>query len=252
MAAPVTRVASALAALVFAGAAPAGKEALTLTSPASRTTLLELFTSEGCSSCPPAEEWLSGLRSDPRLWKEVVPVAFHVDYWDYIGWKDPLADARFTARQRAYARRWEGGGGMYTPGFVLDGREWKEWFSAPELPAPIGEAAGALTAKAAGPRRFEVDFVPVADGGAWEAHAALLGMGIVIDVNAGENRGRRLRHDFAALSTASVPLKDEGGRHTAALELPEPTLKAPSRALAVWVTRAGSNVPVQAAGTFLP
>lgn len=55
------------------------------TSPVLRTTLLELYTSEGCSSCPPADRWLSTLKDDPRLWKEVVPIAFHVDYWNYLG-----------------------------------------------------------------------------------------------------------------------------------------------------------------------
>ena len=56
-----------------------------------RTHLLELFTSEGCSSCPPAEAWLSKLKADPRLWKDFVPLAFHVDYWDHLGWRDPFA-----------------------------------------------------------------------------------------------------------------------------------------------------------------
>src|SRR5437867_11599071 len=55
-----------------------------------RTHLLELFTSEGCSSCPSAEAWLSKLKAEPRLWKDFVPIAFHVDYWDRLGWRDPL------------------------------------------------------------------------------------------------------------------------------------------------------------------
>src|SRR5882757_7056938 len=67
-----------------------------------RTALLELYTSEGCSSCPPAETWLSGLQDSPRLWKDFAPVAFHVDYWDYLGWKDAWSDAAFAERQRAY------------------------------------------------------------------------------------------------------------------------------------------------------
>ncbi len=81
------------------GAAP-----LQFTSPETRVTLLELYTSEGCSSCPPADRWLSGLRDDPRLWREVVPVAFHVDYWDAIGWPDRFASAAHSERQRTYAR----------------------------------------------------------------------------------------------------------------------------------------------------
>ena len=62
--------------------------ATTFESGVTRTTLLELFTSEGCSSCPPAEKWLSQLKSNPDLWKKIVPIAFHVDYWDHLGWRD--------------------------------------------------------------------------------------------------------------------------------------------------------------------
>ena len=61
---------------------------LTLSSQEQRTTLIELYTSEGCSSCPPADRWLSRLKDDPRLWKQIVPLAFHVDYWNYLGWRD--------------------------------------------------------------------------------------------------------------------------------------------------------------------
>src|SRR5579859_7181132 len=68
-----------------------------------QTALLELYTSEGCSSCPPAEAWLSRLKGSPVLWKDFVPVAFHVDYWDYLGWRDKLGARQFSERQRAYA-----------------------------------------------------------------------------------------------------------------------------------------------------
>src|ERR1043166_1377606 len=67
-----------------------------------RTPLIELYTSEGCSSCPPAEAWLSKLKTEAGLWKDFVPVAFHVDYWDHLGWRDRFASAVFTERQRAY------------------------------------------------------------------------------------------------------------------------------------------------------
>ena len=90
------------------------------------TSLVELYTSEGCSSCPPAEAWLSRLVASPQLWTEIVPVAFHVDYWDNLGWRDRFASAQWTARQRTYAANW-GSDSVYTPGFVRDGREWRQW-----------------------------------------------------------------------------------------------------------------------------
>jgi hypothetical protein len=86
--------------------------------------LIELFTSEGCSSCPPAEAWLNALRNDAGLWRDFVPVAFHVDYWDRLGWKDILASKVFTTREHAYAARWNSSS-VYTPCFVRNGAEWR-------------------------------------------------------------------------------------------------------------------------------
>src|ERR1043166_2112982 len=91
-----------------------------------QTALVELFTSEGCSSCPPAEKWLSAFKSNPDLWKKTVPVAFHVDYWDHLGWTDRFAKPEFTVRQQRYAAGF-GGDSVYTPGFVINGKEWRGW-----------------------------------------------------------------------------------------------------------------------------
>src|SRR5438067_10607068 len=87
-----------------------------------KVQLLELFTSEGCSSCPPAEASFSRLVNDARLWREFVPVAFHVDYWDRLGWKDSFASAEWTKRQQIYAQNWKAQS-VYTPAFDLNGRE---------------------------------------------------------------------------------------------------------------------------------
>src|SRR5437899_10682781 len=96
-----------LTGLLWAGcAASAQTTGVTFQSSEKQTALLELFTSEGCSSCPPAEAWLSRLQDSTGLWRDVVPVAFHVDYWDYLGWRDRWAAKDFSERQRAYAASW--------------------------------------------------------------------------------------------------------------------------------------------------
>jgi hypothetical protein len=105
-----------------------GSEPVTFESSDSQTTLIELFTSEGCSSCPPADAWISHLKDSPDLWKKIVPVAFHVDYWNNLGWRDRFARPEFTARQRRYVAAWHGDS-VYTPGFVVNGQEWRGWFS---------------------------------------------------------------------------------------------------------------------------
>src|SRR5262252_2023521 len=110
-----------------------GTERIHFQSGTNRTALIELYTSEGCSSCPPAEEWLSKLKAHPRLWIDLVPAAFHVDYWDYLGWRDPFGAAAYSDRQRTYAAEWKSRS-IYTPGFVLDGKEFRGWFKPDKLP----------------------------------------------------------------------------------------------------------------------
>ena len=96
-------------------------DTLTFQSGELQTTFIELYTSEGCSSCPPADRWLSQLKDDPTLWQDKVPIAFHVDYWDYIGWKDSLALPGNTQRQGQYKAE-NKIGFVYTPGFVINGQ----------------------------------------------------------------------------------------------------------------------------------
>jgi hypothetical protein len=167
----------------------------TFASTPTRTHLLELYTSEGCSSCPPAEKWISELRAHPRLWKDFVPVAFHVDYWDRLGWKDRFAKPAFTARQHSYAQLWRSGS-VYTPAFVLNGREWRER----SVPSASNEKPGVLTVSIAGNRTLVATFRPERRFATVELHVALLGLELQTRVRAGENRGRELRHEFVALS----------------------------------------------------
>ena len=99
---------------------------IVIKSPETRTNLIELYTSEGCSSCPPADQWLSRLKVHPQLWHQLVPIAFHVDYWDYIGWQDRFARPEFSERQRLYARQ-NNLSTVYTPALVLNGTEWRNF-----------------------------------------------------------------------------------------------------------------------------
>lgn len=229
--------------LLLAVASHSAAADVTFQSTAARTHLLELYTSEGCSSCPPAEQWLSALLASPRLWKEIVPVAFHVDYWDGLGWPDRFAAKAHTARQRAYAAGW-GSGTVYTPGFVLDGSEWR--VRAPErIPAPEG-AAGLLSATVRDRKTVAVTYAP-GRAGQWEAHVAVLGFGLISDVKAGENSGRKLAHDFVVLAHETKALALAEG--SARAEIPVPALRAAGGlGVAVWIMEVGQPQPVQAVG----
>jgi hypothetical protein len=85
-----------------------------------KPVVVELFTSQGCSSCPPADQLLGELANDPALRGKIIPLAFHVDYWDHLGWRDPFSSRQWTARQMAYVRSMDLGS-AYTPQAVVDG-----------------------------------------------------------------------------------------------------------------------------------
>ena len=206
-----------------------------------RTSLVELYTSEGCSSCPPAERWLATLRDEPGLWRDFVPVAFHVDYWNRLGWPDRFSTREFTQREYAYAAAWASPS-VYTPCVVRDGAELR---GSRDL-KPTGEPAGQLTVRYDG-TNVHAEFSPASPraGEAFEIHAVILGGGITSKVAAGENSGETLHHEFIALKLAQAPL----GRDVA---LAVPAVAGVARhALAVWVTRKGELAPLQATGGWL-
>jgi hypothetical protein len=201
--------------------------------------LLELFTSEGCSSCPPAEAWLSKLKAEPQLWKNFVPLAFHVDYWDRLGWRDPFAAKEWTARQYQYSTNWKSES-VYTPGFVLDGREWQDRI----VPASSTEKAGVLKLSITN-GKILAEFNPVNSAlKNIDVHVATLGFDLTTKVTAGENNGRNLRQDFVVLSVAEEKMSDGKA---------EIHLNADSRAgaIAAWITASNQLEPIQAVGGWL-
>jgi hypothetical protein len=211
-----------------------------------RNHLIELYTSEGCSSCLPAEEWMAGLKNQPRLWQDIVPIAFHVDYWDHLGWKDPFASKLWTERQADYSVRWKAES-VYTPAFALDGKEWHYGM----LPAAASDAPGVLKITVNGDR-VTANFKPAnPDGHRYDLHLARLGFALMADVTAGENIGRKLMHDFVVLGLTNETLKSGAkefrlpvSSNTAAVD--------PRTAIAAWVTEAGKIEPIQAVGGWLP
>lgn len=172
-------------------------------SPAHAVALVELYTSEGCNSCPPADRWLSRIARDGPGTDSVVPLAFHVDYWDRLGWKDRFASTRFSERQYALARQ-AGSRAVYTPGVFLNFDEFRGWRSA-----RFGDALRAINGKPARADirleldRFGAQLAIKADfrlkSGAPEngqAFVALYENRLSTDVKAGENRGVTLQHDY--------------------------------------------------------
>lgn len=161
--------------------------------------LLELYTSEGCSSCPPADKWLSGINTD-----KVTPLAFHVDYWDYIGWKDKFSKAEYSDRQRKISA-FGGATFVYTPQFVMNGRDFKGWdnsrlnqtvtasqklASRANLSLETVQENGKITL------RTSANTTNPTDAKNSDVFVAIYENKLVSQVKAGENSGRELKHDY--------------------------------------------------------
>ncbi|WP_457280876.1 DUF1223 domain-containing protein [Polaromonas sp. P5_D5] len=155
------------------------------------TPVVELYTSEGCSSCPPADKWASSLKGSGA-----VVQAFHVGYWDYIGWVDRFAAPAYTSRQREIASR-NNLRGIYTPQAVLNGKDWPRWGGRP---ADSKEPARAsIVLRQLGPGQFEASVTPVPApqvSPSWSAYWTVTEHGHNSRVKAGENAGEVLQHDF--------------------------------------------------------
>lgn len=118
---------NALCAIMFSSNAFAQSQCSAVSGPQTNV-LVELYTSEGCSSCPPADQWLTRLKTQGNQFGSIVPMALHVDYWDYIGWKDNFANPAFAKRQRDMAASGHARG-VYTPQIVINGQDTRSWLS---------------------------------------------------------------------------------------------------------------------------
>jgi len=201
--------------------------------------VVELYTSEGCSSCPPADRWLSTLKGRD----DVLALAFHVDYWDRLGWADRFASAEATQRQSMLANTF-GSDTVYTPQVVANGQDWRAWRGAPRLPAPEHGAPVALALVRDGQRVTATVGAAGATrrlGGYW----AVLEDGHVSRVGAGENRGETLRHDHVVRLYRPLSEWNAGETRRWVLDV-LPGVAAHPRRVAFVVVDARTQRPLQA------
>lgn len=184
-------------AILAGGPAAAGEDS-------ERAVVLELFTSQGCSSCPPADRLLSRLAREEGL--RVVPLAFHVDYWNYIGWTDPFSSSAWSERQRGYARTFESSR-VYTPQLVVDGRADCVGSDEDCVRRRIARIAGAepagevTLALEPGAGRLAIEITArvrrPASGERWNVRVAVFEKDLSTAVSKVENGGRTLHNDNA-------------------------------------------------------
>ncbi|RCS58418.1 DUF1223 domain-containing protein [Parvibium lacunae] len=172
-------------------------------SPLQRVPLVELYTSEGCSSCPPAEAWLAEVA--PRYRGKIVALAWHVDYWDQLGWRDPYANKRFTARQRELAQQ-NRSRSIYTPGLFINGIEFGPDASPESFHGLIQRwqtrnSDYQLHLSWQTPHQATIKIQPVTTGQITPSnpplvHLVLFQSDLQQTISQGENRGRTLTHHY--------------------------------------------------------
>jgi hypothetical protein len=214
--------------------------------------ILELFSSEGCSSCPPADAYLAALdRDQPIDGVTVLALEVHVDYWDRLGWRDPFGSPAFGDRQGAYARVLTGGR-VFTPELVVDGRlvmpGADEDAGRTMLRAAAREPRARVTLQREG-ARIAVDATDIPPAGSEDPAEVLLAVtesGLASDVRTGENAGRRLAHAPVVRSLRSLGRTSGPAVHgDTALEL-DPRGKAGALRFVAIVQRARSRTIVGA------
>jgi len=232
--------------LMLAAALAAAPTACNVKSPSHTVALVELFTSQGCSSCPPADRWLSQLAVSAQT-QRIVPLSLHVGYWDYIGWKDPFAQRAFNERQR-----WLAGlarnATVYTPGVFVGNAEMRDWRSRSAFEAAVksinatpARARIELGAVVAGDQ-VETRISAQADASDARLFVALVANGLQTAVKAGENSGETLRNDHV-VRTWSGPLALNAGNLKWSLPA---GLTARDARVVAFVQRTGSGEVLQA------
>lgn len=206
--------------------------------------LIELYSSEGCSSCPPADHFIGQFKSSPELWSRYIPMVFHVDYWDYIGWKDVFAEPEFSNRQRKHKRQGNISS-VYTPGFVVNGEEWTGFFKVlrtlPETTAQPGSLSLTID------RQLATVSFPSSEV-TLSYNLTILGVGLETQIKAGENKGHLLTHDFVVLNHQSLT-----GTGRVTFELPLIVKHRPKQfAVVSWVSTKQSLKPLQSVGGYIP
>jgi len=222
-------------------------------SPDHLVALIELYTSEGCDSCPPADKWFSRL-GGADVSSDAIPIAFHVDYWDRLGWKDRFASSKYTDRQQEQMRR-QRATFVFTPQVLLQGRDFAQWRA-------MGEPASAIAAVNARPPRATIELAVEPQGA--QATSAIVDIHVKVpdvrdrshavvavalvqsklssDVKAGENAGKRLTHDHVVRQWREGISLDAAGEVRQRLQFPLPADSGPLEIVAFAEDGAGGDV----------
>lgn len=223
---PGRLLAGAISCVLWASVAQAAE--IEVTSAVTRTPVVELYTSEGCSSCPRADDWMRRLGDTLNPEFHAVPLAFHVDYWNYLGWEDPFSRSEYSQRQRELGALNQQRA-IYTPEFLVSGMETRGSEAVVEaIQRANTEAASiviqlGLTAVGNDKVQAGVSLTGFTDAATSDAelYLAIYEDNITRDIKAGENGGRILRHSFVVRhwqKVARVGTGDYAAEHSVMLD----------------------------------
>ena len=227
----------------------------TAVSPANRVALLELYTSEGCSSCPPADRFMSSLKQGGLDDQHLIPLSFHVTYWDYIGWRDRFAKRQYDERQRKQVQL-NGGRTVYTPQFMLNGKDYRRLRNLDEDVSRINSSTAAYKLKLTVMPQAESIITEldvsshIGDRDEAVAYIALYEHGLKSDVIDGENDGETLHHDFVVRELHG-PYVIEQGRGDVKTEFALKDYRLPNSGIVACVQKLRSSEVLQAVSVEL-
>lgn len=237
--------------LTFSLKASDSDTAIELESTGKLPVFIELYTSQGCSSCPPADTYLNSLKNKKGLFKDFIPMAFHVDYWDYLGWSDPFASVENSNRQRIY-RATEQSKSVYTPQFIVDSEEWRGFFKRKPVRLKSDKRIKNTLSVAATKQTINAHFSSIAPLKEPRLNVAILGIGTETQVPSGENAGKTLKQDFVVLSHEIHKPRDNSLKSKWLIDLSKPDATVEQYALVAWVTDGLNLSPQQAVASYIP
>ena len=226
-------------------------EKLTVVSSQQQTAVVELYTSEGCSSCPPADQWLGALIEVPRDELDALVLAFHVDYWDYLGWKDRFGSPRHTSRQRQLGAN-NNQRSIYTPEFFVDGAEVRGTTKVIEKIRNSNSTTALIQLKLTVSKtddtlQLELQTTnPEALSSDLHSRFIVYESELATDVKRGENSGELLRHQQVVRHMSSARQLEDRSLYSINID---PEWRLENIGVAALVTTAGNKTYLQAIQT---
>jgi len=223
-----------------------GKNIKNFNSGEKKVHILELYTSQSCSSCPPADKWLNQLQHSNLLWNKVIPLEFHVSYWNHLNWKDIHSKDEFNDRQRHYDRLNKTG--VYTPQVLLNGVDYRKWRWMGHTYLNKESSPGNLSVKYNKELgKAYVEFKPNSDNKNLICFGAEIKGGLVKDITSGENSGKTLKHEFVVKNLMSNKMITKDNRYVCEINIYDVGANK-KRAVAFWVADKSNLKIIQATG----